>query len=54
MSKGMKTHTARKINISTGQQPPFSIGQLTGTDWSVLNGTSFSTGQNACTKVGRY
>ena len=31
---------ARKINISTGQQPPFSTGRLTGTIWPVLKWTA--------------
>ena len=43
--------TARKSNIYTGQQPPFSTGRLTGIAWSVLNGMPISTGQNAGTKV---
>jgi len=33
--------------ISTGREPLFSTGLPTGTGWPVLNGTSFSTGQNA-------
>ena len=41
-----KRFTARKLDISTGQEPLVSTGFLPGTGRSVLNVTAFSTGRS--------
>ena len=41
-----KRFTARKLDISTGQEPLVNTGFLPGTGRSVLNVTAFSTGRS--------